>query len=230
MTSHEIETLRRSVRTWKFLTCIAITAQLAACFFGSEPVDNVAPQAVAAFQPDVPKRIECQELAIVTSTGKEVVRLASINDQGGRVWLNAPEGTSNIILSAVNTPSGASILLNSEQRCTTIGSREFTIMDGATDANIGAWIESQNLIAKGSAGQLTDQEQQRLPELANHLEHFLTQRRKVSLSTIDTGGGIIEVFNPVGKKIASLGTTNTNAGGLFLFDFNGQPKKAFIGE
>jgi hypothetical protein len=54
--------------------------------------------------------------------------------------------------------------------------------------------------------------------------------KAITLGLGETKGGVVSVYNPFGKNVASVQANKGNAGAVYLSDVNGTPRRALVGE
>jgi hypothetical protein len=205
--------LERGSRAWRRMA-LALALIIVVCLICSQATHEARSQttssglASASQSGQTLDQIRAKSLEIVDDKGQRVALLTGTSDGGAVLFVSAREhfGSAYLMLG----PDGPKWRIVGEGGAIFLSHRGIAIR---SDESV-AWRQSEALAKKIELGTLSAEEAAQVGKLQIPAA--------VEIGTTTLGGGFVSVYNPLGKRVASMQSSNTNSGVVTVHDVNGE--------
>lgn len=203
--------LERESRRWRFL---AVACLLIIGFWFSYTMlsRNSAVEANGDNSASIPEEIRTNRLLIVNNDG-ETVGTFQAGKSGTFLDLKNPNSQDRIVMQVTRGLPGATVMLSGENGYVTL--KPETISLSRSNQRARALIQK---LADGVT--LSSEEKQFIQDKSTP---------SVQIRAADSEGGIIDVYNPAGKRVVSIESLTTNNGAVIVRDARGRTKQFLHG-
>lgn len=236
---HRLLKLERETRRWRAIalaTALVLGVTLS-CTQGTN-APTISPSAAPAVADDrtpkaTPGNLRATSLEIVNRKGQTVADLVA-GDDGASLRFYATDQTTKMLLSTSKNPF---IFLSGNDSSSTLSSGHFKI----SPADSAKRIRQREIAERAIGHVLSDKDRELDQEAFNEPKAVeigigdddggfvrVNMRKGPAgfLGCGEAGGGILNLFNPLGKVVASVQSNKTNQGAVYVNNVNGDLSKA----